>query len=188
MSEHGVGGCETAAAPTKTPPGGVRVFIRDQFWSATAWTTFSTDYGATFRPLSRGAFPVFGGASATTTSDGVIIVGPSRQPQCTLRISFHNGASFSAVEIDTPSGASGGVAEVAPGLVLVTYDSYDVPDKRSVANGTCSFGKPPGLAASCIPRFQLLRVSMDPPDDCVPRCCFKSVNANGYGVKIFCVG
>ena len=164
MQAHGVGGCETAAAPTKNPPGGVRVFIRDQNWAATAWTTFSSDFGATWRPLSRGAFPVFGGASATTTADGVMIVGPTREPHTALRVSFDNGASFRALEIDTPSGASGGVAEVAPGLVMVTYDSYDGPDTASVQNGTCSFGKPPGLAPSCIPRFQLIRISNDPPD------------------------
>ena len=164
MQAHGVGGCETAAAPTKNPPGGVRVFIRDQNWAATAWTTFSSDFGATWRPLSRGAFPVFGGASATTTASGVMIVGPTREPHTALRVSFDNGASFRALEIDTPSGASGGVAEVAPNLVMVTYDSYDGPDTASVQNGTCSFGKPPGLAPSCIPRFQLIRISNDPPD------------------------
>eukprot|EP01046_Picozoa_sp_COSAG06_P005340 COSAG06_NODE_238_length_19422_cov_16.417741_2_plen_157_part_00 len=46
----------------------------------------------------------------------------------------------------------------------LTYDPYDGPDTTSVHSGTCSFGKPPGLAPSCIPRLQLLRVSMDPPD------------------------
>ena len=58
--------------------------------------------------------------------------------------------------------------QIAPDLVMITYDSYDIPDKESVAKGLCSFAtKVTGghsAAASCIPRYQLLRVSMNPPD------------------------
>ena len=44
MEAHGVGGCETAAAPTGTT-GGVRAYVRNQNYAPTAWTTFSSDYG-----------------------------------------------------------------------------------------------------------------------------------------------
>ena len=56
MMAHGAGGCETAAAPTiGFAPGGVRVFIRDQFWAATAWTTYSS--GERLRVAPSWSFP-----------------------------------------------------------------------------------------------------------------------------------
>lgn len=158
MAAHGMGGCETAAAPIHGVPGGVRVFIRNQDWAASAWTTASFDYGATWRPLSRGAFPVFGAAGALTTASGVMLVGPTRLPFVALRVSFDGGASWRAVSIDSPTGASGGVQEVAPGVVLVTYAGWDNPGTDS--HDCCSSCKRPG----CTPRYQLLRVTREPPD------------------------
>ena len=112
----------------------------------------------TWRPISRGPFPVFGGASATTTASGVMILGPTRQPLCALRISWDGGSSWLGISIDTPFGASGGVAEVAPDVVLVTYDSYDSPDSASVAAKQCCFGCVNGAPGSCVPRYQLLKL------------------------------
>ena len=150
---HKSGGCEVYAAPTSD--GGWLAFVRPCYHAYTDWFTRAQPGGATWPPLSRAAYPMF--ASSMLRTKAGVLVHAGQFPIVSLQVSWDDGFSWRFFDIDY-NGATGGngqIAEVAPDVLMYTYDGecgcsrfcFQKPDKAFVAQ-MASAGRPPVATSS----------------------------------------
>jgi len=118
--------CEVSAA--ETLDGKVLAMIRP-ISSPTIWEAWSHDGGLTWKPLSRGPFPMYAacGAMILTTSGALIIGG--RFPGMTVQVSRDGGMTWNFFQIDSAAGANGAMFEIEPDVVLCIYAGRASPQR-----------------------------------------------------------
>ena len=117
-------GCEVSAA--ETLDGKVVALIRP-IYSPTMWEAWSHDGGRTWKPLSRGQFPMYATGMTSTTSGALIIGG--RFPGMAVEVSRDGGMTWNFYQIDTATWANGAMFEIEPDVVLYIYGGWASPER-----------------------------------------------------------
>jgi len=119
-------GCEVSAA--ETLDGKILAMIRPIF-SPTIWEAWSHDGGRTWKPLSRGQFPMYASRSAMlSTTSGALIIG-GRFPGMGVQVSRDGGMTWNFYQVDTATWANGAMFEIEPDVVLFTYGGRGSPER-----------------------------------------------------------
>ena len=101
---------EIAAA--EAPDGSVLALVRPD-WAGTMWTARSDTSGRSWRPLTRGGWPLYAlGTAMVTTSSGVMLAG-GRFPSLSVQASWDSGYTWRAFVVDNCDTAQGSMIEVA---------------------------------------------------------------------------
>jgi hypothetical protein len=114
--------CEVTAA--ETFDGHILALIRPVF-SPTAWEAWSHDGGRTWKPISRGQFPMYASGMISTTSGALIIGG--RFPGIAVEVSRNGGMTWNFYQVDTAGMANAAMIEIEPDVVLFTYGGLFSP-------------------------------------------------------------
>ena len=119
-------GCEISAA--ETLDGKVLALIRP-IYSPTMWEAWSEDGGRTWKPMSRGQFPMYASCSSMiSTTSGALIIG-GRFPGMAVEVSRDGGMTWNFYRIDTASWANGAMFEIEPDVVLYIYGGRFFPER-----------------------------------------------------------
>jgi hypothetical protein len=122
------GSSEVSAA--ETLDGKVLALIRhDGIRSPTMWEAWSHDGGRTWKPTSRGQFPMYASGSAmVSTTSGALIIG-GRFPGISVEVSRDGGMTWNFYQVDTVSRANGAMFEIEPEVVLFIYGGQYSPER-----------------------------------------------------------
>jgi hypothetical protein len=119
-------GCEVSAA--ETLDGKIVAMIRP-IYSPTIWEAWSHDGGRTWKPLSRGQFPMYASRNAmTSTASGALLIG-GRFPGMGVQVSRDGGMTWNFYQVDTATWANGAMFEIEPDVVLFTYGGLGSPER-----------------------------------------------------------
>ena len=95
----------------EAPDGSVLALVRPAK-APTMWSSRSDTGGISWRPLTRGVFPMYAlGSAALTTESGVMLVG-GRFPSLAIQASWDNGHTWNMYVIDSCDTAQGTMMEV----------------------------------------------------------------------------
>jgi len=118
--------CEVSAA--ETLDGKILALIRP-IYSPTMWEAWSHDGGRTWKPMSRGRFPMYASCSAMlSTTSGALIIG-GRLPGMAVEVSRDGGITWNFYQVDTAGWANGAMFEIEPDVVLFVYGGVGSPER-----------------------------------------------------------
>jgi len=139
--------CEVSAA--ETLDGKILALIRP-IYSPTMWEAWSHDGGKTWKPTSRGQFPMYASCSAMiSTTSGALMIG-GRFPGMAVQVSRDGGMTWNFYQIDTAPGANGAMFEIEPDVVLFVYCGLASPQSLRYQIMRLT---PAGMEPVKVPRF-----------------------------------
>jgi hypothetical protein len=131
----------------ETLDGKVVALIRPVY-SPTVWEAWSHDGGRTWKPMSRGPFPMYASGMISTTSGALIIGG--RFPGIGVQISRDGGMTWNFYQVDTAGWANAAMFEIEPEVALFTYGGVFSPESLRYQIMRLT---PTGLEPVKVPRF-----------------------------------